>query len=260
MLIEIEKPATYPNAMQTMIYQYIKENLVCVEEQIRKKTLEYDCDVLCAIEDYLLYTKAESLYNQLFEIMNDKEIVCYHATKVLDRRQLIENGLRVNDWNGYSELMRKVLLTLGDPNVDKAIEYIHDEYDRKLNSNNNVMPNICFFSGLNLLNFDNIAGFDQFCQNMGGELARWALKENLPETYQLLKNNGIQLVVKFRLPFRDIAYFRQEIILYQFVSYYAAKYFWEWNYSVKFDGITFKNVSPQQILELIDYRKKIDYD
>ncbi|OUQ62831.1 hypothetical protein B5E53_17015 [Eubacterium sp. An11] len=253
MLIDTEKVSSYPEAMRKAVCQYIRANLHAVEKEIQTKTIEKDFDVRCAIENYLRECKAELLYRELSKIMSDCTIVCYHATKVLCRAQIMENGLRVNECEEYSKAMREVLMALGASNIEESMGYIRKEYERKY-----VKPQLCFFSGVQLINGLEFPGYDQFCENIGGELARWALREKQPETYKMLRNNGIPFIVKFGLRFRDIANYQQDSILYQFVSYYAAQYFWNWNYSIKFDGITYKNVAPQQILEMIDYGKKVN--
>lgn len=257
MLIDTEESSSYPEALRKAVCQYIRENLDAVEKEIKTRTIEKDSDVRCAIEDYLREFKAERLYRELSRMMSDYAMVCYHATKVLCRAQIVENGLRVNEWEEYSKAMREVLTALGAPNIEEAMEYIREEYERKYVCLN-VKPQLCFFSGFQLANdLGTTPGYDQFCENIGGELARWALREKQPETYKLLRDNGIPFIVKFGLRFRDIADYQQNSILYQFVSYYAAQYFWNWNYSIWFDGITYKDVAPQQILEVIDYRKKV---
>ena len=252
MLIDTENPSSFPSTMQDIIYDYLVEHLSSVEAKIKGTSLEYDSDVRCAIEDYLRPIKAEPLYRQLRGIMDRNNIVCYHATKVLNCKQIIEDGLRVNEWNRYSVSIRKTLNELNAADVDRAIECIHKEYERKYELNG-VEPQICFFSGLHLADGGEFIGYDQFCENIGGELARWALRDAMPKTYQLLKNNGKQLIVKFFLPFLDIANYQQDMVLYQFVCYYAAKYFWGWDYTVQYDGSTYKNIAPNQILELIQY-------
>lgn len=35
------------------------------------------------------------------------------------------------------------------------------------------------------------------------------------------------------------------------ICYYAAKYFWSWQYNIEFNGITHKNVNKDQIIELM---------
>lgn len=259
MLIDTESPSTFPSAMQDIIYGYIVDNLSSVEAKIKAALPENNSDVRCAIEDYLRPTKAELLYRQLWEIMEENNLICYHATKVLERQQFIEDGLRVNEWNRYSASIRNSLESLNAPDVDRAVECIHKEYERKYNLIG-VEPQIYFFSGLLMADEGNFAGYDQFCQNIGGELARWALKDAMPETYQLLKNSGRQLIVKFSLPFQDIAAYQQDAVLYQFVCHYAAKCFWNRKYTVRYDGSTHKDIAPNQILEIIEYRKEVDYE
>lgn len=257
MLIDVEKPSSYPESMQEVVCQYINTNLYAVEKQIQTKIIKSDLDVRCAIEDHLRRYKAEPLYHELSEIMSECTLVCYHATKVLCRAQIVKAGLNANNWERYNKVIREALTALGASDIEKAMEYIRKEYNRKY-SNFNVKPQLCFFSGLQLANGLGTPGYDQFCENIGGELARWALSEKQPNTYNLLKNNGVPLIVKFSIRFRDIETNQQDSILYQFVSYYAAKYFWKWNYCIRFDGITCKDVAPQQILEVIDYRKDIN--
>lgn len=257
LLIDTEKTSSYPEALRKNICQYIRANLDAVEKEIKARTIEKDSDVRCAIENYLLEYKAELLYRELSKIMAECTIVCYHATKVLCRAQITKNGLRVNKWEEYSKTMRDALTALGASDIKNAMMCIRKEYERKYICLN-VKPQLCFFSGLQLANnLGTAPSYGQFCENVGGELASWALRKKQPETYKLLRDNGIPFIVKFSLCFRDIADYQQNSILYQFVSYYAAQYFWNWNYKIWFDGVTYKDVAPQQILEVIDYRKKV---
>lgn len=256
MLIDSENPSTYPFEMQGAVYHYIAKRLSSIENQIKKAPLQYDIDVRCAIEDYLRPFKADELYQKLYEIMSDKEIVCYHATKVYDCDQILKSGLQTNDWERYSASIRETLFTLEISNIDEVINRIHKEYERKY-SITGRQPQLCFFSGMHLADGGDSAGYDQFCENIGGELARWALRDTMPEVFNTLKNNGVQVIIKFKLPFWDIVDYQKESILYQFISYHAAKYFWNWDYTVEFDGITSKDVAPDQILEIIEYSKEV---
>lgn len=258
MLIDSENPATYPTYIKTVIYQYIANNLTSVEEQLKENTLMYDSDVRCAVEDYLFPSKAKILYQKLLELMFDNEMICYHATKILNYQEILQNGLKVNKWDEYSRNMGLILKTLGVTDIKTVIECIHKEYKRKYGVLDRE-PQLCFFSGWQMLNNDGRTGYDQFCQNIGGELARWALKDDMPKVYNLLKSNGVQIIIKFRLPFREIAEYQKDTILYQFVCYYAAKYFWNWNYRIKFDGATNKDIAPSQVIDIIKYRKDVNY-
>lgn len=259
MLIDSENPATYPTCIKTVIYQYIADNLTSVEAHIKENTLIYDSDVRCAVEDYLCPVRAERLYQKLLELMCDNEMICYHATKMLNYQEVLQNGLKVNEWDEYSGNMGLILKTLGVTNINTVIECIHKEYERKYGVLDRE-PQLCFFSGWQMLNNDGRVGYDQFCQNIGGELARLALKDKMPKVYNLLKNNGEPIIIKFKLPFYDIAEHRKDIILYQFVCYYAAKYFWNWDYRIKFDGATNNDIASSQVLDIIKYGQDVSYE
>lgn len=198
------------------------------------------------------------MINELIAIMENYDLICYHSTKVLRRESIEKDGLKPNEWSWYSQTLKESFMRIGINNVDlkKAIELVKQEYDRKYIGRE---PALCFYSDLSLVRDDGYAGYEQFCENIGGELARWALKKKEPSLYKLLKQNSEQLIVKFKLPFSDIVYYEKDIIVYQFVSYVAAKYFWNYEYQIQFDSITRKVVTPDKILELIPYDKIIDY-
>ncbi len=124
------------------------------------------------------------------------------------------------------------------------------EYDRKGYSKN-VKPRIYFFSGISLFHKKDSAMYDQFCENIGGELARWCLEKKMNNVYEILKNNGEPVVVAFEFSFKYIDEYKKESIAYQFIAHYTAKYFWNKEYEVRFDGSTEKDIQPNQILKLI---------
>ena len=114
-------------------------------------------------------------------------------------------------------------------------------------------PQLCFYSDVGLLRNDMYAGYEQFCENMGGELAKDALKKDFPRIYGYLRENGEAILVKFKIPFIDIENYDKDSIVYHFVAYFAGKYFWNYNYEIHFDGNTNKDIAPNNILEIIPY-------
>lgn len=58
------------------------------------------------------------------------------------------------------------------------------------------------------------AGYEQFCENIGGELARDALKNEYPQLYEYLRANGKAFLVKFKIPFSNIKDYNQDSIIY----------------------------------------------
>ena len=101
--------------------------------------------------------------------------------------------------------------------------------------------------------YDTTAGYEQFCENIGGELARDALKIDYPQIYRYLRENGDAILVKFKIPFIDIKSYDKDSSVYRFVAYFAGKYFWNYNYEIHFDGNTDKDIEPNNILEIIPY-------
>lgn len=115
--------------------------------------------------------------------MNNQALAGYHATKIFDKTLILKNGLKANDWNRYSGMLFNTYKKLGIGNADiiEIKTIIESEYIRKY-THINYTGHVCFFVILKMLDRDK-GGYDQFCENIGGELARKALKEK----YRLFK-------------------------------------------------------------------------
>lgn len=258
MVIDISNTETYPVELEVSILKYIDGLSQTTKDIIKQEKIEYSSDVRCAIENYLCPSRAESFYAQLIDIMEKYNLICYHSTKVLDINSILDKGLHPNEWKWYSQTLIDAFRNLDINEVDliKAMDLVKHEYERKYIERE---PALCFFSDLSLIEEDGTAGYEQFCENIGGELARWALKKKEPSIYNLLKAKGRQIIVKFEISFSDVVWFQKEDIVYQFVCYVAAKYFWNYKYQIQFDGITRNEIKPNKIIELIPYDKEIDY-
>lgn len=134
----------------------------------------------------------------------------------------------------------------------QAVEVIKRKYDWKYPLRDRE-PQLCFYSDTSLLSEDMSAGYEQFCENIGGELARDALKEEYPDLYRYLRENGKAFLVKAKIPFSNIKSYNQDSIIFQFVAYFAGKYFWNYDYGIHFDGNTDKAIPAGDILGLIPY-------
>ena len=186
--------------------------------------------------------------NTLIPLMNKYNFICFHSTKVYDKNLILDNGLKINEWNTYSKTMSDTFFKL---KIDKetqteALKYIKNEYDRKIRN-----PEICFFSGLNLINNDYAAGYENWCESMGGELANWALEEKMPDVYKLLKSNGEAYYVKFKLKFDKFYIYCKDSILKELLVKVISKEFWNKEYEVRFDGKTLYDIPKENILPLI---------
>lgn len=173
---------------------------------------------------------------------------------------LLSEGLKTNDWSDYCSNLKNAYIyaEFSEDKIQEALCIVKSEYNRKYVSYGRKAQ-LCFFNNLLMLERRGVAAYDQFCENVGGELARKALKNKYPELYKPLKEKGKGCVVKFRLPFAMIANYDKDSIAYQFVIYYAGLYFWNREYDIEFDGNTQSDVPPENILDIIDYDKDIDY-
>lgn len=186
--------------------------------------------------------------NTLIPLINKYNFICFHSTKVYDKNLILDNGLKINEWNTYSKTMSDTFFKL---KIDKetqteALKYIKNEYDRKIRN-----PEICFFSGLNLISNDYAAGYENWCESMGGELANWALEEKMPDVYKLLKSNGEAYYVKFKLKFDKFYIYCKDSILKELLVKVISKEFWNKEYEVRFDGKTLYDIPKENILQLI---------
>lgn len=254
MLIDASDTNTIPADIEQKIMRYFALMPESVIADIKNQKLEYDHDVLCAIEKYVAPNTAYDFYQELIALFEQYEMVCYHSTKILDKSIIFLDGLKANDWDTYSRNIISTFnrLNVKENDIDEAIKVIKKQYDWKYLAVDRE-PQLCFYSDLGLLSNDMSAGYEKFCENIGGELAQDALKYDYPSIYSCLRENGDAILVKFKIPFIDIKSYDKDSIVYHFVAYFAGKYFWNYNYEIHFDGNTDKDIAPNKILEIIPY-------
>lgn len=253
-LIDISDINTIPSDIEQIIMKFfslMSENVIAV---IKNQKIECDHDVRCAIEKYVAPYTAYDFYQELIALFNQYEIVCYHSTKILDKSIILRDGLKTNDWSTYSRNIINTFkkLNVKENNIVEAIKVIKKQYDWKYPVFDRE-PQLCFYSDVGQLSNDTTAGYEQFCENIGGELARDALKIDYSQIYRYLRENGEAILVKFKLPFIDIKSYDKDSIVYHFVAYFAGKHFWNYNYEIHFWGNTDKDIAPNNILEIIPY-------
>ena len=252
MIIDVSECNTFPIEIKEVVIGYIANLSDDVRQKIACNKIERDIDVRCYIEDYMGPYTADALYHDVVAILSRCIIISYHATKILDETDIKRNGLHTNSWDWYSEMLTKSLAQLGvkQDKIEIALDLVNQEYLRKFRNNRDTSQ-VCFFSNMRLYDMKTESGYSQFCENIGGELARWALEDEMPEVYEKLKNNGKAVVIKVALPFLDIVDYLKDYIAYQFISYYAAQYFWNYKYNIEFDCVSEKNVSSDKVMEVI---------
>ena len=259
MLIDVSDVNTIPVEVRDKIYQSFSALSNDVVNRIKCQNANHNNDILCALGDYYGTYRTTRFYDELNAILEKHDLVCYHATKVSSKSMLLRDGLKTNDWDVYCSNLKSAYMNmkLSDEEIQKAVDIVKSEYNRKY-AGYDRKAQVCFFTNMSMLEGE-YAAYDQFCESIGGELARWALKDKYPDLYKPLKENGKSCIVKFKLPYAKIADYEKDDIAYQLVIYYAGVYFWNKEYDIKFDGNTQSDVPPKDILDIIDFNKDIDY-
>lgn len=110
---------------------------------------------------------------------------------------------------------------------------------------------LCFFSNLSM-----VENYGYFGNNIGGELARRALKDQYNDLYNPLEENRESFVVKFKMPFSNIVHYGKVDIAYRFVLYYASKHLWGKEYEIEFEGNTEVDIKSERVFSKLYVRWK----
>ncbi len=249
--IDVTKPETYPYGLFESVQDLIS---TIPEERLRTiKNTQIDCenDAFCAIEDYLGCSSQYWFYKkELIPLFSQYNIICYHATRVGDIESIHRKGICSSFYDYLNQL--ESFLTQQDVTKDEiaaVLDTIKKKYAQKYAIANH---SICFFT--NPISFhteDRLAGFDQYCETIGGELAYDALLGANPKVLSLLQSTGVPIVIQFRTPFSAVLDHQKYGIIYHFVAYAAVKQIWGYDLTIEPDGAIVGDVKPEDILDII---------
>lgn len=247
-MIDLRDYNTIPVEVGLVVRGFL-DQLSLKSELIQEEPPLSDIAVRCRLEDYINPVKVPELYATIASILDQERILCYHATKVLSVKTIKNEGLRTNAWEQYSNNVKEALELAGvsTAEIEETLQLIKLEKKRK---EPNDRDRLCYFS--NLLDFKpDGSGYYQFCQNIGGELARWALEDYMPDVYKVLRDRGECLLVKFSLPFNWIEKFEKDDIITLFIYHEVASYLWNYSYDIEFDGNLFRDVPASSIIGIV---------
>lgn len=258
-MIDVTDLSSIPPEIEQAVAEYTYNLPHNAISSIKSATIKNDLDVRCAIERFFAPGKAEILYKKVIASLEKCDICCFHATRLVEENDVWANGLQTNSPERYFARLSSSMQKLGiqQKSTEEAIELVKHEYNRKYGGRK---PQLCFFTPIDLISDDELAGYDQFCQNIGGELARWSLKKKMPGVYQQLAKSGFAAIVEFGFYFSDMTSGDKDRIAYQFITHYASKKFFNRSYPICFDANTDKDVLPVQIIKIHRYCGEMDYE
>ncbi len=250
MFIDVTDETTFPAALKDAVYEFFDALDGNTSKEIREHVLESNSSVGCIADEYFTESSAPSLYNNVVSILKQCSLICYHATRVLNVEDIKNHGLRVNYWDRYSASLIKTLkaLYVSESDINFLMELVKKEYEFKYTEMGRN-PQICFYTRLDLANNDGIP----FLSNIGGELVRRPLnnRPELHKKYESLYRCGTPVIVKAVLPFTDLATHLHPTVAGQFIRFYMAKRYWEYAYKIDYDCYTDKDVTAEQIMDII---------
>lgn len=257
-MIDLTDYSTIPPAVRSVVRSFV-DRFPNKNDLMQDEPPLYDSMVQRRLENNIRAYRAQDLYETLGSILDQEELICYHATKVLSPAKIKSVGLRTNDWERYSNDIKEALLEGGvdSTDIEEVLKSLKHEKERK---DFDCKNRLCFFANPISFAVEDALGYDQFCQNIGGELARWPLKDYMPTVYSILRDSGQSLLVKFSIPFNWIADFEREGIIAHFIYHEAAAYLWNYSYDIEFDGTLFQDVPASAIMEVTRAAIPEDYE
>ena len=253
-LIDASKPETFPKELENIVIMCLSRIPEKEKQKLRNNPIRNENDVQCAIEAYFS-PKCSAYYhdiypNELIPAFNNYGLLCFHATRIGCIEDITRNGLflRQEKYERYlSEFLRSKAVT--EKQIQGALEAISKEYNRKKRE---LPRDICFFvSYVALHDCDEGWSYDVYCENVGGELAKGALTGEMQDILSILQMNGIPVIVKLEIPFRQVTDIQKNTLIYQFVACVVAKKLWNFNYVIDADAATTEEIPPENIIEVI---------
>lgn len=257
-MIKCADPKTYPEEIELVVTKFITQLHTDVKTDFVNRHITRDDHVFEYVREFCAPYSDDYVCAQIIPILETYEIQLFHSTRLLGTMCIEKHGLKVNEWAWYQEVLTDALQKLGLTSeiTEQAMKFVRKTYDHKCESMEN--PSLYFYSSSKMANKaeHNGLGYAVFSESIGGEIADWALKENMPEVYSLLQENGTAFIVEASVPFSYILDCLKGRIAYQFVCYYIAKIFWDYEYPIEFTSVTTKSIARNHIVHIIPYFDK----
>lgn len=253
-IIDVDKPQTIPCEIEKLVLDYLNKLPEDIMAELHSMEIKYSTDVECELGEYLSPFKAKALHKSVIEILNGYDFIVHHATRLLHTETILQSGIKICDWKSYIERLKITFkeLEISQPDADEALKLIQELH--KFKYNNMVKPSVCFFGSI--INCGTRGEYGVFCENIGGELARNSLAGKLPKVYEKLKNNGQTVIVNFTIPFTDFAdSVHNDSYAFMFICYFAAKYLWDFDFKLQFDGFSTLDIAPEAIVDITLYER-----
>lgn len=227
------------------------KKIIC-KDILRKLSKEYTpskYDISSILEEYIDFYSPNK---ELFQYFKNKNVLVYHATRVLSIEKIQEEGLFCNDLDRYITVIQKALNKTSCSTNEKkeSAILISNEYKRKYPNGSKL----CFFLNEKDTYGEKNAGYSDYCKILGGEVALGALKGKMNSVLLKLETIGLPIVISISLPFSCFTDISQRKFIREISLWLMSSVIWDKYYDVHFDGETSFDINPNEIIEI----KRID--
>lgn len=248
MLIDFDDPYTFPPSLKNWndgFEQMIrsKVNLEGVTEgwQIERQLQDLQICDISIVKDFVIGNP-------------DAEIAVCHVTRLLDRNQILQEGLVTKGGRGSvaEKRLNSLLEHIGlrKDKINEVFTHIYYYWDR---DGKQRTESVHFMFDKSHIYKDDMA--NNFAINLGGEILRWSLESidcNLYklEPYKRLWIEGIPSIVKFKCRLSDIHEICRNEMIAEIVKYYIVTRIFGYSYEFAFTGMTNGSVPAENIISI----------
>lgn len=244
-IICIDRPITFPRKIKEIII----DKKFLFDSYLKKIEEPDEQEIRCALEMYYLHTDNQlyELNNQVQSILEDYMFEGFHNTRVMKESDIKEKGLLLLTPNIYFQEMQSVMteLRINESEQVKVCKTL-DEYLKS--GQDTRVGMLSFFTPVSLSQ-----EYGEFTKNIGGEICKFAMSDIHNKVYDKLLTNGYPVTVRFKYHFSDIVDYKKDIIAFEFIRHFAANLILGYNYPINFDAVLTKAVTPNNIIEIIDF-------
>lgn len=247
-VIDFDDPYTFPaslgnwdEAFETMIRSKVHLHEVTQSWQIKHQLQDLRIDEMPIVIDFISANQ-------------DAEVAVCHVTRLLDKNQILQEGLVTGGGRGsVAEKRLKALLErigLGEDKIDEVFTHIYYYWDRDKKQRT---ESVHFMFDKKQIYKDGKANI--FAINLGGEILRWALESidyelYKQEPYKRLWIEGIPYIVKFRCRLSDVHELCRNAMIAEIVKYNIVTRIYGYPYEFEFTGMTNGFIPAENIISV----------
>ena len=184
----------------------------------------------------------------------DVEVAVYHVTRLLDKNQILSEGLVTGGGkDSIAEIRIKALLEHIGLDKNKINEIFTNIYDYWERDKDERTKSVHFILEKSIVYKDDKV--NGFAENLGGEILRWSLEDYdndlyKQEPYKRLWIEGTPYIVKFKCRLSDVHEKCRNLMVAEIVKYFIVTKMYGFPYEFGLTGMTYGSVPAENIISI----------